>query len=69
MPSRLLVIGLGFYLAVTLGVPLMRGSASDGFAEHAGWLLGASAIFGIFARWGGYPMKKAFSLLPSRSRK
>jgi hypothetical protein len=50
--SRDVFLPLGFYLALTLGVPLLRnGYTRDGFIEHAGTLILVAAIL-VTARVG-----------------
>jgi hypothetical protein len=59
--SRDVFLPLGFYLALTLGVPLVRnGYTRDGFIEHAGTLIFVAAIL-VTARVGARYIRPTYS--------
>lgn len=41
-------VALGWYLAVTLGLPLLRGASGPGFGAHALWTLSVVVVVGAF---------------------
>jgi len=43
-----LLVPLGCYLAVTVGVPLLNGAGAEtGFIEHSMWVVGACGIIAV----------------------